>query len=59
MIFHGAATVRFDEGLRQSTNINVRGTMEIMKLAKQMPNLKVCESHIGFYLSILKNESGN
>ncbi|XP_044735250.1 fatty acyl-CoA reductase wat-like [Chrysoperla carnea] len=40
VIFHGAATVRFDEGLRQSTNINVRGTIEILKLAKQMPNLK-------------------
>ena len=41
IVFHGAATVRFDESLRQAVNINVRGTKLVVLLAKQMKNLKV------------------
>ncbi|XP_012288354.1 fatty acyl-CoA reductase 1 isoform X2 [Orussus abietinus] len=41
IVFHLAATVRFDEKLRTAVNINVRGTKEIVLLAKQMRNLKV------------------
>ncbi|XP_046742047.1 fatty acyl-CoA reductase wat-like [Diprion similis] len=40
VVIHGAATVRFDETLRTATNINVRGTKEMLRLAKEMPNLK-------------------
>lgn len=41
IIFHGAATVRFDETIRTATNINIKGTKELISFAKQMPNLKV------------------
>lgn len=41
VVFHGAATVRFDEKLRQAVNINVRGTKLMLLFAKQMKNLKV------------------
>jgi fatty acyl-CoA reductase len=41
VIFHGAATVRFNESLRIAVNINVRGTKQLLLLAKEMPNFKV------------------
>ncbi|XP_063988303.1 fatty acyl-CoA reductase wat-like isoform X2 [Diachasmimorpha longicaudata] len=46
VVFHGAATVRFDEKLRLAVNINVRGTKEILLFAREMPNLKAIV-HIG------------
>lgn len=42
VVFHGAATVRFDENLKTAYYINVRGTEEMLSLAKEMKNLKVC-----------------
>lgn len=41
IVFHGAATIRFDEHIRTAININVLGTREMIKLAKEMTNLKV------------------
>ncbi|XP_066598641.1 fatty acyl-CoA reductase wat-like [Prorops nasuta] len=41
VIFHGAATVRFDESVRLATSINVRGTKLLLLFAREMPNLKV------------------
>ncbi|KAG7212758.1 hypothetical protein KM043_013019 [Ampulex compressa] len=38
IIFHGAATVRFDEQIRKATNINIRGTKQLLLFAKEMPN---------------------
>ncbi|KAL1454328.1 hypothetical protein WDU94_010600 [Cyamophila willieti] len=40
IIFHVAATVRFDEHIRTAYNINVVGTNTILSLAKQMTHLK-------------------
>lgn len=40
IIFHGAATVRFDETIRVAVNINIRGTKELLLFAREMPNLK-------------------
>lgn len=40
IIFHGAATVRFNESLRVAANINIRGTKQLLLLAREMPNLK-------------------
>jgi hypothetical protein len=40
-ILHCAATVRFDEKLREATHINVRAVMDLLRMAKQMKNLKV------------------
>ncbi|XP_049777360.1 fatty acyl-CoA reductase wat-like [Schistocerca cancellata] len=40
VVFHVAASVRFDEPLRYAAAINVRGTQDVIKLAKEMPNFK-------------------
>ncbi|XP_075145603.1 waterproof [Haematobia irritans] len=40
IIIHGAATVRFDEKLKMAIGINVSGTKEILKLAKEIVHLK-------------------
>ncbi|XP_047542490.1 fatty acyl-CoA reductase wat-like [Vanessa atalanta] len=39
-IFHGAATVRFDEALKTAVEINVRGTREILTLARSCTKLR-------------------
>ncbi|CAH0713000.1 unnamed protein product, partial [Brenthis ino] len=39
-IFHGAATVRFDEALKTAVEINVRGTREILQLARACTKLR-------------------
>lgn len=41
IIFHMAATVRFNETIRTAVNINVRGTKQLLLFAKEMVNLKV------------------
>lgn len=41
IIFHAAATVRFDEKLKLALAINVNGTKEIMTLSKQIKDLVV------------------
>ncbi|KAJ8919910.1 hypothetical protein NQ315_006439 [Exocentrus adspersus] len=40
VVFHVAATVRFDEGLKRACFINIRGVRDILRLAHQMANLK-------------------
>merc|ERR1719460_3318022 len=39
IVFHSAATVKFDDLLTKSVSMNVRGTKELMDLAKEMKNL--------------------
>lgn len=41
MIFHCAATIRFDEALKKAVLLNVRGTKLLLELAKEMKNLLV------------------
>lgn len=41
VIFHVAATVRFDEKLKLALGINVNGTREIMLMLPEIENLKV------------------
>uniref|UniRef100_A0A670XR59 Fatty acyl-CoA reductase n=1 Tax=Pseudonaja textilis TaxID=8673 RepID=A0A670XR59_PSETE len=40
VIFHCAATVRFDEPLKDALLLNVMGTQQLLELAHQMKNLK-------------------
>jgi fatty acyl-CoA reductase len=40
-VFHGAATVRFDENLRSALATNVVGTRSVLELAREMKKLKV------------------
>ncbi|XP_031827528.1 putative fatty acyl-CoA reductase CG5065 [Nomia melanderi] len=39
IVFHSAATVRFDEPLKVAVNLNTKGTNEIIDLCKSMKNL--------------------
>ncbi|KAK2580056.1 hypothetical protein KPH14_012340 [Odynerus spinipes] len=39
IVYHGAATVRFDEALKKAVLINTRGTKQMLELAKEMKNL--------------------
>lgn len=41
VVIHAAATVRFDEKLPLAVSINVKGTQEMLDLAREMPNLQV------------------
>lgn len=41
IVFHVAATVRFDEKLKLALGINVIGTREMMFLAREIRNLQV------------------
>ncbi|XP_005186314.1 putative fatty acyl-CoA reductase CG8306 isoform X1 [Musca domestica] len=49
VIIHGAATIRFDESLRQAIRINVGGTYEVLKLAEKLKNLQVLMHVSTFY----------
>lgn len=40
VIFHAAASVRFDEPLKEAILLNTRGTREVCNLARTMPNLR-------------------
>lgn len=42
IVFHVAATVKFDESIRDAIIKNVKSTREVVLLGKQMKNLKVC-----------------
>jgi len=40
IVIHSAASVRFDDPLKDAILLNTRGTREVCKLAEQMPHLK-------------------
>ena len=41
VVFHSAATVRFDEPLKMAVEMNIIGTKKVIDLTKKMKNLKV------------------
>jgi fatty acyl-CoA reductase len=41
IVFHAAATVKFDDPLKSAVLLNTRGTREVMMLARNMMTLKV------------------
>jgi fatty acyl-CoA reductase len=41
IVFHTAASVRFDDSLKSAVLMNTRGTREIMMIVRNMKNLKV------------------
>ncbi|XP_050299737.1 fatty acyl-CoA reductase wat-like isoform X6 [Anthonomus grandis grandis] len=40
LIYHGAATIRFDENLKKAVKINIIGTQEMIDIAKQCKHLE-------------------
>ncbi|KAL7043749.1 hypothetical protein ACKWTF_001650 [Chironomus riparius] len=45
VIFHAAATIKFDENLKLAVDINVHGTKDVIQLGKEMTQLK-CFIHV-------------
>ncbi|KAF6216175.1 hypothetical protein GE061_000515 [Apolygus lucorum] len=43
VIFHTAASVRFDDSLSSALKLNTRGTVELLEMAKEMKKLEVFE----------------
>ncbi|XP_055374503.1 uncharacterized protein LOC129607499 [Condylostylus longicornis] len=41
IVFHSAATVKFTESLKNAGNLNAYGTLRLMEICSQMPQLKV------------------
>lgn len=41
IVYHCAATVRFDETLKKAVLLNTRGTKLMLELAKTLPKLEV------------------
>lgn len=41
IVYHAAATIRFDEALKKAVLLNTRGTKMVLELAKEMKNLQV------------------
>ncbi|CAH2101760.1 unnamed protein product [Euphydryas editha] len=41
IVFHVAASVRFDDSLKVAAKLNLRGTREVVELAKEIRNLEV------------------
>jgi alcohol-forming fatty acyl-CoA reductase len=60
MIFHSAATVKFDDPLKYAIMINTRGTREVMEFALGLKNLKIlCHistTYSNVYESLIKEE---
>ncbi|KAL1140058.1 hypothetical protein AAG570_007035 [Ranatra chinensis] len=53
VVFHSAATVKFDEALKLSVTINMLGTKRLLHLCHTMTNLEVCTSLCRPFLNIL------
>ncbi|KAJ8707569.1 hypothetical protein PYW07_011246 [Mythimna separata] len=58
VIFHGAATVRFDEPLKTAVQINVRGTREMLRLARGCARLKAFVHISTAYSNCVQTEIG-
>ncbi|RWS24446.1 putative fatty acyl-CoA reductase-like protein [Leptotrombidium deliense] len=41
IVFHSAATIRFDEPLKRAVNLNVAGTKHVIDVCNQLKNLQV------------------
>ncbi|XP_039233540.1 fatty acyl-CoA reductase wat isoform X2 [Drosophila yakuba] len=49
LVYHCAATVRFDEPLREALRLNVGGTLEALKFAETLPQLRAFVHVSTFY----------
>lgn len=41
IVFHSAATVKFDEALKSAVEMNLKGTMRLIELVRKMDRLEV------------------
>ncbi len=54
VVFNSAATVKFDEELKDAIEMNVKGPMKLLEISRQMKHLEVQEVSM---LDKLENES--
>lgn len=54
VVFHSAATVKFDEKLELSVKINMLGTKRLVELCHRMKNLDVSDGHQALFMSPLQ-----
>lgn len=55
IVFHAAATIRFDEALKKAVLLNTRGTKMVLELAREMKNLLVRFHTISYYNIMFAN----
>ncbi|XP_011499624.1 PREDICTED: putative fatty acyl-CoA reductase CG5065 [Ceratosolen solmsi marchali] len=55
IVFHVAATVRFDEKLKLAVAINVQSPRDVLTLCKEMPQLKSCIHVSTAYANCIQN----
>ena len=48
IVFHSAATVKFDEALKSAVEMNLKGTMRLIELCRKMDRLDVIACHFFF-----------
>lgn len=48
IVFHSAATVKFDEALKSAVEMNLKGTMRLIELCRKMERLDV-NSRLGSF----------
>lgn len=58
IVYHCAATIRFDETLKKAVLLNTRGTKCMLDLAEQMNNLDVSTRYRLLYVIHLKYLDG-
>ena len=62
VVFHTAASIKFDDELSKAITMNVCGTKELMELAKGMENLEsfvhvsTCYSHCQFRTEVIQEK---
>lgn len=50
VVFHSAATLKFDETLKGAVEINLKGTIKVIQLCRKMKHLDVMTA---FYLFVM------
>ena len=48
IVFHSAATVKFDEALKSAVEMNLKGTMRLIELCRKMNRLDVYSIEFNF-----------
>lgn len=55
VIFHVAATVKFDTPIKKAVHMNIRSTSDLLDLAHEIKELKVRE-HIFYKIALMEKE---
>ena len=59
VVFHSAATIKFDEELTKAVNLNVVAVFSIIKICKRMRKLQVNNFQCFSFLKYFYNSSSN